>query len=61
MCDYLRAENASASEKQLKVIAAHFAAMDFVLEKNIQGSGGDVGSQLTGKVQQLVADIPAPE
>tara|TARA_Y100001934_G_C11697647_1_gene470844 strand:- start:386 stop:493 length:108 start_codon:yes stop_codon:yes gene_type:complete len=35
--------------------------MDFVLEKNIQGSGGDVGSQLTGKVQQLVANIPAPE
>lgn len=61
MCGYLRAENASASEKQLKVIAAHFAAMDFVLEKNIQGSGGDVGSQLTGKVQQLVANIPAPE
>ena len=61
MCDYLRAANASASEKQLKVIVAHFAAMDFVLEKNIQGSGGDVGSQLTGKVQQLVANIPAPE
>ena len=61
MCDSLWAENASAREKQLKVIAAHFAAMDFVLEKNIQGSGGDVGSQLTDKVQQLVTNIPAPE
>lgn len=60
LCNYLRDENASASEKQLKVIAAHFAAMDFVLEKNIQGNGGEIGDQLTGKVAQLVANIPAP-
>ena len=61
MCDYLRSETATASEKQLKVIAAHFAVIDFVLEKNIQGSGGDVGTQLIGKIQQLVTNIPAPE
>ncbi|MGB0632610.1 MAG: Hpt domain-containing protein [Alphaproteobacteria bacterium] len=61
MCDYLRSETASASAKQLKVVAAHFAAMDFVLEKNIQGAGGDVGTQLIGKIQQLVSNIPAPE
>ena len=60
LCDYLRNEDASADEKQLKVVAAHFAAMDFVLEKNIQGSGGDVGGQLTGKIAQLAANIPAP-
>jgi len=60
LCDYLRVESASADEKQLKVIAAHFAAMDFVLEKNIQGSGGAIGDQLIGKVSQLVANIPAP-
>ena len=60
LCDYLRVEAASADEKQLKVIAAHFAAMDFVLEKNIQGNGGAIGEQLTGKVAQLVANIPAP-
>jgi chemotaxis protein histidine kinase CheA len=35
LCSCLRVETASASEKQLKVIAAHFAVMDFVLEKNI--------------------------
>tara|TARA_R110002072_G_scaffold1083_4_gene8803 strand:- start:28 stop:492 length:465 start_codon:yes stop_codon:yes gene_type:complete len=60
LCDYLRVETASADEKQLKVIAAHFTAMDFVLEKNIQGRGGEIGDQLTGKVAQLVANIPAP-
>lgn len=60
LCNYLRDENASASEKQLKVISAHFAAMDFVLEKNIQGNGGEIGDQLTGKVAQLVTNIPAP-
>lgn len=60
LCDYLRVESASADEKQLKVIAAHFAAMDFVLEKNIQGSGDAIGDQLTGKVAQLIANIPAP-
>lgn len=60
LCDYLRVESASADEKQLKVIAAHFAAIDFVLEKNIQGSGGAIGDQLIGKVSQLVANIPAP-
>lgn len=60
LCNYLRVETASASEKQIKVIAAHFAAMDFVLEKNIQGKGGEIGDQLTGKVAQLVANIPPP-
>jgi chemotaxis protein histidine kinase CheA len=60
LCDYLREESASSDEKQLKVIAAHFAAMDFVLEKNIQGSGDAIGEQLIAKVSQLVANIPAP-
>ena len=60
LCNYLRDEAASADEKQLKVIAAHFAAMDFVLEKNIQGSGDAIGDQLTAKVAQLVANIPEP-
>ena len=61
LCNYLRAEKASASEKQLKVISAHFAAMDFVLDKDIKGDGGDAGNQLTAKLSQLIANIPAPE
>ena len=61
LCSCLRVETASASEKELKVIAANFAAMDFVLEKNIQGKGGEIGDQQTGKVSQLVENIPAPD
>ena len=60
LCNYLRVDTASASEKQLKVVSAHFTAMDFVLEKNLQGKGGEIGDQLTGKVAQLVANIPGP-
>lgn len=60
LCNYLRAEAASADEKQLRVIAGHFAAMDFVLEKNIRGSGDAIGDRLIGKIAKLVANIPAP-
>ena len=34
-CNYLLAEQVSARDKKLKVIAAHFAAMNFGLEKAI--------------------------
>ncbi len=60
LCNYLRVENASASDKQLKVIAAHFTAIDFVLEHNLKGDGGEIGNQLTGKIAQLVTNIPPP-
>ena len=61
LCDYIREATSSADEKQLKVVAAHFAAMDFVLEKKILGDGGDIGKQLLGKIAQLIANIPAPD
>jgi chemotaxis protein histidine kinase CheA len=60
LCNYLRVETASASDKQLKVIAAHFTAVDFVLEHNLMGEGGEIGAWLTGKIAQLVTNIPAP-
>ncbi len=60
LCDYIREATTSADEKQLRVVAAHFAAMDFVLEKKIQGDGGDIGKQLLGKIDQLIANIPSP-
>ena len=60
LCNYIREAKSSADEKQLRVVAAHFAAMDFVLEKKIQGDGGDIGKQLIGKLDQLIANIPAP-
>lgn len=60
LCDYLRVETASASDRQLKVIAAHFSAIDFILEHNLRGAGGEVGGQLKAKIAKLVTAIPAP-
>ena len=57
-CDYLRAERISARDKKLKVIAAHFSAMNFGPEKDIKG---DAGNQLTTILCQLVAKTRAPE
>ena len=59
LCNYLRDEASSADDKQLRVIAARLAAIDFVLEKNLMGDGGKIGGQLTAKVTQLVENIPA--
>ena len=60
LCDYIRQGGGAADEKQLKVIAAHFIALDFVLEKNIQGDGGDIGVQLKAKLDKLIANVPPP-
>lgn len=59
LCDYIRELAGTADEKQAKVMAAHFAAIDFVLEKSIQGEGGDIGVQLESKLNQLIANVPA--
>lgn len=59
LCDYIRELSGTADEQQVKVIAAHFAAIDFVLEKSIQGDGGEVGVQLESKLKQLIANVPA--
>lgn len=60
LCNYIREASTSADEKQLRVVAAHFAAMDFVLDKKVLGDGGEIGKQITGKLDQLIAGVPAP-
>jgi hypothetical protein len=57
-CNYLRAEQVLARDEKFKGIAAHFAAMNFGLEKHIKG---DAGNQLATKLCQLVAKTQAPE
>ncbi|MEE2722169.1 MAG: hypothetical protein VYB45_10205 [Pseudomonadota bacterium] len=57
-CKYLRAEQVSDRDEKLNGIAAHFAAMNFGLEKHIKG---DAGNQLATKLCQLVAKTQAPE
>lgn len=61
LCDYIRHATSGADERQLKVIAAHFAAIDFVIAKDIRGPGGEVGDQLRAKLDELIANVPAPE
>lgn len=57
LCDYIR-EGEAASEKKLKVIEAHIAAIEFVVENKISGDGGDAGKDLVAKLARFVADTP---
>ncbi|MEX2455067.1 MAG: Hpt domain-containing protein [Rhodospirillaceae bacterium] len=60
LCDYVRDAAVTADPTQLDVIAAHFAAMDFVLEKKLRGEGGEAGRRILEKIGRLVAHVPAP-
>ena len=52
LCDYIH-DAGPASEKKLKVVEAHLTAIKFILDRDIQGDGGDVGKQLQAKLQSL--------
>jgi hypothetical protein len=52
LCDYIH-EGGSASERKLKVVEAHLTAIKFIIDRDIQGDGGDVGKQLQAKLQAL--------
>lgn len=60
LCEYVRDVSGSLDEPYLKVISAHFAAIDFVIDKNIRGDGDDVGKQLLAKLDELKANTPSP-
>jgi chemotaxis protein histidine kinase CheA len=60
LCGYIRDAEGSADEHQLKVVAAHFAAIDFVIEKNIKGDGGEIGKPLMAKLETLKTNVPKP-
>jgi hypothetical protein len=57
LCDYIR-EGGPASEAKLKVIDAHLSALEFVLERQIKGDGGDAGQGLLDKLKGYVAAEP---
>ena len=61
LCDYVRNAHAGADARQVKIIAAHFAALDFVIDKNLKGSGGEAGERLVAKLDELIANVPAPQ
>lgn len=61
LCDYIRNAPDGADARQVKIIAAHFAALDFVIDKNLKGPGGEAGDRLMAKLNELIASVPAPK
>ncbi len=61
LCVYIRDAAGPADEQQLKVVAAHFAAIDFVIERDIRGDGGEIGKPLMAKLDALKANVPKPD
>lgn len=57
LCDYIR-DGEPASAPKLKVVDAHLATIDFVVERRITGDGGDAGKALLDKLAKFVADCP---
>lgn len=54
LCTYIHGAE-SASERMLKIIEAHLTAIQFILDRDIQGDGGPVGRQLQAKLQGLTS------
>ena len=52
LCDYLH-DTGSASERKLKVVEAHLTAIEVIIDRDIQGDGGQVGKQLQAKLRSL--------
>ncbi len=52
LCDYI-SDAGPASEGKLKVVEAHLTAIKFIIDRDIQGDGGQVGKQLQAKLQSL--------
>ncbi len=52
LCNYIR-DAGSASEQKLKVIEVFLTAIRFILDREIQGDGGQVGKQLQARLRDL--------
>ncbi len=55
VCEITR-EAGNASEYMLKVVEAHIAALEFVVEKGIKGDGGEAGRGLLDKLRVYVSE-----
>ena len=49
-----------ADERTAKLLVAHVATLRTVLERDITGSGGDLGNHLASKLEALVAKTVEP-
>ena len=55
LCDYLR-NRAAKPIKNMNVVRIHLAALDFVVENQIRGQGGEAGKRLIAKLDALRSD-----
>jgi hypothetical protein len=55
LCNYLR-DRAAYPNKNMNVVRVHLAALNFVLENQIRGLGGDAGKRLIAKLDALRSD-----
>jgi chemotaxis protein histidine kinase CheA len=55
LCDYLR-DRADRPDKNLNVVKVHISALEFVVENQIRGQGGDAGKRLLAKLEALRAN-----
>ncbi|NQU71854.1 MAG: hypothetical protein HQ514_14975, partial [Rhodospirillales bacterium] len=53
LCDFIR-DCEPATDFRLKVIEAHLAALEFVIDREIKGDGGDAGQGLVDKLKGYV-------
>ncbi len=56
LCNFIR-DAGSASERKLKVVESHLTAIRFILDRDIQGDGGQVGKQLQAKLRSLTEAV----
>ena len=57
LCDFVR-DGGDAPEATLQVIEAHIAALEFVVDRNIKGDGGDAGRELVAKLKTMAEGAP---
>ena len=60
LCDYVTDARGPLAPVALDVVEIHLAAIGFVLERRIEGAGGEMQVLLLGKLRQLVAVAGPP-
>lgn len=55
LCDYVRnVEN--IADMKIEIIFAHVTAMDVVISKEIEGSGGETGNEIIVRLQEIIEE-----
>ena len=55
LCDYVR-NIEDIADLKIKVITAHITAMDVVIAKEIEGSGGNAGNEIINRLQEIIKE-----